>query len=96
MFLYEFALIWNDDKQEDHNEEAIKITFDNKSRRLSRWFVSNQKTDEWDEKKFNQLHITIVLLLFFMYICHVIASPFIKFINDQAFNNGEFKPELKI
>ena len=55
-----------------------------KKRSLSRWFVSNQKTEEWDEKKLNQLHIVIILLLVFMYICHVISSPFIKFINNQT------------
>ena len=55
-----------------------------KKRSLSRWFVSNQKTEEWDEKKLNQLHIVIILLLVLMYICHVISSPFIKFINNQT------------
>ena len=55
-----------------------------KQRSLSRWFVSNQKTEEWDEKKLNQLHIVIILLLVSMYICHVISSPFIKFINNQT------------
>ncbi len=55
-----------------------------KERSLSRWFVSNQKTEEWDEKKLNQLHIVIILLLVLMYICHVISSPFIKFINNQT------------
>ena len=35
-------------------------------------------------KKLNQLHIVIILLLVLMYICHVISSPFIKFINNQT------------
>ena len=52
------------------------LTESNKNKRLSRWFVSNQKTEEWDEKQLNQLHIAIVLLLVIIYVCHVVASPF--------------------
>jgi hypothetical protein len=69
------------DTNDNNNKKQKRPT---KRARLSRWFVSNQKTEEWDGKKLNQLHIAIVLLLFFMYICHIIASPFIKFINDQT------------
>ncbi len=65
-------------------EKTAKIlTESNKNTRLSRWFVSNQKTEEWDKKKLNQLHIAIVLLLVIIYVCHVVASPFLQFIRDE-------------
>jgi hypothetical protein len=55
-----------------------------RKRRLSRWFVSNQKREDWDEKQLNSLHIAIVFLLFIMHTCHVVASPFLKFIQDDT------------
>jgi hypothetical protein len=70
----------NDGSNSDHKNS----TSTRKSRRLSRWFVSNQKTEEWNENKLKQLHLVIILLIFFMYTCHVIASPFIKFIEDET------------
>ena len=66
-------------------EKTTKIlTESNKNTTLSRWFVSNQKTEEWDKKKLNQLHIAIVLLLVIIYVCHVVASPFLQFIRDET------------
>lgn len=60
------------------------LTESNNNTTLSRWFVSNQKTEEWDKKKLNQLHIAIVLLLVIIYVCHVVASPFLQFIRDET------------
>ena len=59
------------------------LTESNNNTTLSRWFVSNQKTEEWDKKNLNQLHIAIVLLLVIIYVCHVVASPFLQFIRDE-------------
>ena len=56
----------------------------NENETISRWFVSNQKTSEWGEKQLNQLHIAILLLLVIIYVCHVVASPFLQFIHDQT------------
>ena len=36
----------------------------NNNKRISRWFVSNQKTEAWDENKLNKLHILIEHLQF--------------------------------
>ena len=55
------------------------------NRRISRWFVSNQKTEAWDENKLNKLHILIIALLLIMYTCHVVANPFVKVVEDQTF-----------
>ena len=63
------------------------LTESNKNTTLSRWFVSNQKTEEWDKKKLNQLHIAIVLLLVIIYVCHVVASPFLQFIRRNCYYN---------
>ena len=52
-------------------------------RRLSQWFVSNQKTDIWDEQRLNKVHGFIVILLVIMYTCHIIASPFTKLIENN-------------
>ena len=54
------------------------------SRRLSRWFVNNQKSEAWDQKALNTLHIQIVVLLVLVYACHVIGSPFIRFVEDHT------------
>ena len=53
------------------------------AKRLSQWFVSNQKTDIWDEQRLNKLHGFIVILLVIMYTCHIIASPFTKLIENN-------------
>ena len=59
---------------------------DNKARRLSRWFVSHQKS-QWilvyDENTLNIQHIRIIVLLAVTYVCHVVGSPFIRFVEDQ-------------
>ena len=54
------------------------------SRRLSTWFVNNQKSEAWDQKALNTLHIQIVVLLVLVYACHVIGSPFIRFVEDHT------------
>ena len=41
----------------DTNDNMKKKQQDSRGRSLSRWFVSNQKTEEWDEKKLNQLDL---------------------------------------
>ena len=53
-------------------------------RRLSKWFVNNQKSEAWDQKALNTLHIQIVVLLVLVYACHVIGSPFIRFVEDHT------------
>ena len=76
-----------DDTNDNKNEQGGKKKTQKRPtmvRRLSQWFVSNQKTDIWDEQRLNKLHGFIVILLVIMYICHIIASPFIKFIEDQT------------
>ena len=52
--------------------------------RLSRWFVNNQKSEAWDKKALNSLHIQIVVLLAIVYACHVIGSPYIRFVQDHT------------
>ena len=52
---------------------------------LVKWFVStNQKSEAWDQKALNTLHIQIVVLLVLVYACHVIGSPFIRFVEDHT------------
>ena len=53
-------------------------------RRLSRWFVNNQKSEAWGKKALNSLHIQIVVLLAIVYACHVIGSPYIRFVQDHT------------
>ena len=57
---------------------------DPRKRRLSMWFVNNQKSEAWDKKALNSLHIQIVVLLILVYACHVIGSPFIRFVEDHT------------
>ena len=57
----------------------------NKVQRLSRWFVSHQKQEGWDEKKLNILHMCIATFLVVAYVCHVIGSPYIRFVEDPSF-----------
>ena len=52
--------------------------------RLSKWFVNNQKSEAWDQKALNTLHILIVVLLVLVYVCHIIGSPYIRFIEDHT------------
>ena len=54
------------------------------SRRLSRWFVTHQKSEAYNEKTLNALHVRIVALLVVAYACHVIGSPFIRFVEDHT------------
>ena len=77
-------IIWTKNKLDEieKNNSKKKQKRLSERARLSRWFVSNQKTAEWDKNDLNQLHVRIVILLIFMYICHIIASPFIKFIDN--------------
>ena len=60
------------------------VTRNASSRRLSTWFVNNQKSEAWDQKALNTLHIRIVVLLVLVYACHVIGSPFIRFVEDHT------------
>ena len=52
-------------------------------KRLSKWFVNNQKSEAWDQKALNTLHVGMVVLLVVVYACHIIGSPFIRFVQDQ-------------
>ena len=52
--------------------------------RLSKWFVRHQKSDGWNYKAINALHVGIIGLLAVAYICHIISGPlFQSFINKQ-------------
>jgi len=53
-------------------------------RRLSRWFVSNQKASNWNEKRLNKFHVTIVSLLFLSYFCHILSSPLLKIVQADT------------
>ena len=57
---------------------------DPRKRRLSMWFVNNQKSEAWDKKALNTLHLGIVVLLVLVYVCHIIGSPYIRFIEDHT------------
>ena len=46
--------------------------------------MNNQKSEAWDQKALNTLHIRIVVLLVLVYACHVIGSPFIRFVEDHT------------
>ena len=66
------------------NPVKRSFTPSNSERRLSRWFVNNQKSEAWDKKALNTLHIRIIVLLVLVYACHVIGSPYIRFIQDHT------------
>ena len=72
-----------DDTNNNNNEQGVKQKRPTMAKRLSQWFVSNQKTDTWDEQRLNKLHGFIISLLIIMYICHIIASPFTKLIENN-------------
>ena len=67
------------EKKSGSNDSRNKIL-----RNVSRWFVSHQKLEKWNENKLNTLQVVILLSLTVMYICHIVTSPFIKFIEDQT------------
>ena len=70
---------WNTNPLAKHNKRPSTTD----KRRLSTWFVKNQKREAWDQKALNTLHIRIVVLLILVYACHVIGSPFIRFVEDH-------------
>ena len=74
--------VWNTNPLVKSNKTSLTRTASN--RRLSKWFVNNQKSEAWDQKALNTLHIQIVVLLVLVYVCHVIGSPFIRFVQDQT------------
>eukprot|EP00944_MAST-04C_sp_MAST-4C-sp1_P001836 g1836.t1 len=49
---------------------------DKSGRRLSRWFVTNQKVEAWDEKALNTLHVCILVSLVVAYACHALDRQF--------------------
>ena len=67
---------------------------DKNDRRLSRWFVTNQKVEAWDEKALNTLHVCILVSLVVVYACHVIGSPFLQFVKDDSILVGHGKGVL--
>jgi len=84
-----FENVIANDNTNDNSQKlsaTLKSTTDTKRQatRLSRWFVSNQKTDTWDEKRLNTLHRFIITLLVIMYVCHILASPFTKIIDNTT------------
>ena len=63
----------------EHKSPKRRSTIGN----LANWFVSFQKTDSWDPNKLNRLHVAILTTLVTIYVCHVISSPYIRFIQDN-------------
>ena len=59
-------------------------TTNSKKRRLSQWFVNNQKVDGWDEETLNTLHTETLVLLFVAYICHIVSSPYIELLRSTT------------
>ena len=53
------------EKKSGSNDSRNKIL-----RNVSRWFVSHQKLEKWNENKLNTLQVVILLSLTVMYICH--------------------------
>ena len=53
-------------------------------RRVSRWFVTHQKSEAYNEETLNTLHVRIVALLVVAYACHIVGSPFIRFVEDPT------------
>ena len=72
------------------NTKKTKSNSNNKRRKIidrhstGTWFVSHQKLEKWNENELNKLQFAILLSLTVMYICHIVTSPFIKFIEDQT------------
>ena len=73
------------------NTKKTKSNSNNKRRKIidrsgstGTWFVSHQKLEKWNENKLNKLQFAILLSLMVIYICHIVTSPFIKFIEDQT------------
>ena len=76
--------VWTTNPLVNPNKNKKSLTRTASRRRLSRWFVNNQKSEAWDYKILNRLHLGIVVLLLVVYTCHVIGSPFIRFVEDQT------------
>ena len=71
-------------EQVSHLPNANPLFKRNSSRRrLSKWFVTNQKNTGWDKGKLNLLHIGIILLMTLVYTCHVVGSPFLRFVQHE-------------
>lgn len=70
---------WTSNPLAKHNKRPSTTD----KRRLSTWFVNNQKSEAWGQKALNTLHVQIVILLVLVYACHVIGSPFIRFVEDH-------------
>ena len=76
--------VWTTNPLVNPSKSKKSLTRTASRRRLSRWFVNNQKSEAWDHKTLNRLHLGIVVLLLVVYTCHVIGSPFIRFVEDQT------------
>ena len=74
---------WNTNPLVKSNKSKRPSTTTASNRRLSKWFVNNQKSEAWDQKALNTLHIQILVLLVRVYGCHVIGSPYIRFVEDH-------------
>ena len=75
-----FIILWFVDMK---NKNVHKLHKTKSNRRLSRWFVNYQKFKTWDENALNTLHIFILTLMTFVYVCHIVSSPFIRFIKHH-------------
>jgi hypothetical protein len=75
------AVIKGEDVEDLNNDSRVNSS---QSKRLSRWFVNNQKRKEWNKERLNKLHISIVSLFVIIYFCHIIGSPFIKLITNET------------
>ena len=76
--------VWTTNPLVNPNKNKRSLTRSASGRRLSRWFVNNQKSEAWDHKALNALHLRMIILLLVVYTCHVIGSPFIRFVEHQT------------
>ena len=75
--------IGNTKKTKSNSNNKRRKTID-RSDSTGTWFVSHQKLEKWNENELNKLQFAILLSLMVIYICHILTSPFIKFIEDQT------------
>tara|TARA_A100001015_G_scaffold318340_1_gene437945 strand:- start:1000 stop:2631 length:1632 start_codon:yes stop_codon:yes gene_type:complete len=75
--------IGNTKKTKSNSNNKRRKTID-RSDSTGAWFVSHQKLEKWNENELNKLQFAILLSLMVIYICHILTSPFIKFIEDQT------------
>ena len=46
-------------------------------------FATAQKHEDWDKKSLKKLQVSMLLSTIFVYICHIVSSPFLRFVENQ-------------